>query len=74
MKRRALLVLGVLLLVAGILALVYGGFSYPKESHSAKLGPIDVSVQERDKVKIPPWAGVAAIVVGAGLLFVAGRK
>ncbi len=64
--------IAVLLLVGGALALVYGGFSYTKDSTALQLGSIEVSVEETKRVNVPIWAGVAAIVVG-GLLLVAGR-
>jgi hypothetical protein len=67
-------VLGVVLLLAGILALVYGGFSYTKETHEANLGPLQVEVQEKERVNIPLWAGVALAAAGGGLLFFGGRK
>ena len=44
------------LIVAGVLALLYGGFSYTKETHQAKVGPISLSVQEKETVNIPVWA------------------
>jgi len=62
----------VILIAAGILALVFGGFSFTKESHSAHFGPFDFSFKEKEHVNVPLWAGVAAIVVGAGMLL--GRK
>lgn len=58
------------LIVAGILALVYGGFTYTKETHQAKLGPIDISVKDKETVNIPIWAGIGAIVIGGVLLLV----
>ena len=58
----------VILIVAGLLALVFGGFSFTKESHRAHLGPFDLSFKEKEHVNVPLWAGVAAIVVGAGML------
>jgi uncharacterized membrane protein len=61
------------LIVAGVLALVYGSFSYTKETHQAKLGPIELSVKEKETVNVPVWAGVAAIVIG-GALLVFGSK
>ena len=64
----------VVLLVAGTLGLVYGGFSYTKETHEAKLGPIEFSVQEKQRVNIPVWAGVGAIAIGGFLLLLGGRK
>jgi hypothetical protein len=66
-------ILGIVVLAVGLLALVYGGFSYTKETHDAKLGPLQVSVSEKQQVNVPVWAGVALAVAGAGLL-IAGRK
>lgn len=74
MKKKGLAVLGLLLLVGGVLVLVYGGFSYAKETHDAKLGPIELELTEKEKVEIPQWVGVAAIVVGGGLLYLGGRR
>jgi TRAP-type C4-dicarboxylate transport system permease small subunit len=58
------------LIVVGILALMYGGFSYTKDTHDAKIGPLELSVKDKERVNIPVWAGVGAIVVGGGLLLV----
>jgi hypothetical protein len=65
--------LGVLFLAAGTLVLVYHGFSVPKQ-HDARLGPIEVRVEDNEHVEIPTWAGVAGVVVGGGLLLWAGKK
>lgn len=62
------------LIVAGVLALAYGGFSYTKETHQAKLGPIELSVNEKQTVNLPVWAGVAAIAIGGVLLVVGGKR
>lgn len=64
----------VVLIVAGVLGLVYGSFSYTKDTHEAKLGPLELSVQERETVNVPVWAGVGAIVIGGALLLVGGKK
>jgi TRAP-type C4-dicarboxylate transport system permease small subunit len=64
----------VVLIVAGILALAYGGFSYDKESVGAKLGPIELKVTQKKTVNVPMWAGIGAIVVGGVLLVLGGRK
>jgi TRAP-type C4-dicarboxylate transport system permease small subunit len=66
-------IIAVVLIVAGILGLVYGGFSYTKEETQAKLGPLELKTQSKETVNVPIWASVAAIVVGGVLLFV-GRK
>jgi hypothetical protein len=62
------------LIAAGVLGLVYGSFSYTKETHEAKLGPIELSVSEKQTVNVPVLAGVGAILVGGVLLFVGGKK
>ena len=62
--------IAMVLLVAGVLALVYGGFSYTKQTHDAKLGPLEISVSEKKRVNVPMWAGVALVVVGGALLLV----
>jgi hypothetical protein len=66
--------LAIALITAGILALVYGSFSYTKETHEAKLGPLEMSVKDKETVVVPVWAGVGAIVAGAALLLTGGRK
>jgi hypothetical protein len=67
-------IIGIVLIVAGTLALVYGGFSYTSETHQAKLGPLEFSLKEKKAVNIPVWAGVGAIAIGAALLLFGGRK
>jgi hypothetical protein len=66
-------ILGLLLLVGGVLALMYGGFTYTKETHETKIGPIVLSVKDKETVNVPVWAGIGAIVIG-GLLLVSGRN
>jgi hypothetical protein len=66
-------VIAIVLVIAGILGLVYGGFSYTKDTTVVKLGPLEVSAKEKQTVNMPMWAGVSAIVAG-GLLLVFGGK
>ena len=66
-------VIAIVILAAGILALVYGGFSYTQQTHEAKLGPVEFSVSENRRVNVPMWAGVVLAVVGGGLLL-RGKK
>lgn len=70
----AIKIAAVALIVAGILGLVYGNFSYTKETHGAKLGPIELSVKEKQTLNVPVWAGVAAIVIGGALLLFGSKK
>jgi hypothetical protein len=67
-------ILAILLVAAGTLGLLYGGFRYTKDSHDLKLGPVEVSVKEKKSVSIPMWMGVGAIVLGGLLLLGANRK
>ena len=66
-------VIAIILMVAGILGLDYGGFSYTKDTTVVKLGPLEVTAKERQTVNVPMWTGVGAVVVG-GLLLVFGGK
>ncbi len=61
-------VVGIILIVAGALALAYGGFSYTQETHQAKVGPLEFSLKEKREVPIPAWAGLAGVAVGVVLL------
>jgi uncharacterized membrane protein YidH (DUF202 family) len=63
-----------LLIAAGVAALVYGKFSYTEESHTAQIGDIRMSVQDDRTVNIPVWAGVGAVIVGSLLLVLPTRK
>ncbi len=67
-------IVGIILIVAGIAGLGLGGFSFTRETHQAKLGPIELSVKEKQTVNFPAWAGVAAIGVGGVLVLFGGRK
>lgn len=69
----AVKVVAIVLIVAGVLALMYGGFTYTKETHDVKIGPIEMSIKDKETVNVPVWAGVGAIVVG-GLLLVFGNR
>ena len=68
----AVKLIAIVLIAAGILGLAYGSFSYTKDTHDVKLGPIELSVKEKQTVNIPVWAGVGAILVG-GLLLAFGN-
>ncbi len=65
--------LGIVLVVAGALALVYGGFTYTKKTHKTDLGPITLAIKDKETVNVPVWAGVGAIVAG-GVLFLSGSR
>jgi TRAP-type C4-dicarboxylate transport system permease small subunit len=60
--------IAIVLLAAGVLALVYGGFSYTRQTHNAKVGSLEISLNEKQRVNVPVWGGVVLVVAGAGLL------
>lgn len=64
----------ILLVIAGALALAYGGFTYTKQSTAVSLGPIELNVKEKKTVNIPVWAGIAALVIGGALLLSGGKR
>jgi hypothetical protein len=70
----AIKLVAILLIVVGILALGYGGFTYTKETHNADIGPLHLQVDEKEHVNIPLWAGIGALVGGALLLAGGSRK
>jgi hypothetical protein len=70
----AVKIVAIVLILGGVLGLVYGSFSYTKETHEAKVGPIELSVKDKQTVNVPVWAGVGAIVVGAGLLLLGNKR
>ena len=69
----ALKIMAIVLIVAGIAGLLYGKFSYTKETHDIKLGPLEMSIAEKQTVNVPVWAGILAIV-GGGVLLIYGSK
>ena len=67
-------IVAIVLIVAGALGLLYGGFSYTKDTTAVKLGLIELSVKEKQTVNVPVWAGVGAMLIGGLLLFLESKK
>ena len=67
-------IIAIVLIVGGILALIYGGFSYAEERHDVDIGPIEFGITEKEHVDLPNWVGIVAIGLGAGMLLIPGRK
>ena len=70
----AVKILAIVFIAAGVMGLVYGSFSYTKETHQAKLGSVELSIKEKQTVNVPVWAGVGAIVIGGALLLFVSKK
>lgn len=67
-------IIAIVLIIGGILGLTYGGFSYTKNTEQVKLGPIEMSVNEKQTVNIPVWAGAGAIILGGLILLLGNRQ
>lgn len=67
-------VIALVLLIGGILALVYGGFTYTKDETAASIGPLEIQVEDKERVNIPLWAGVLGVVIGGVMLMAPGKK
>jgi TRAP-type C4-dicarboxylate transport system permease small subunit len=65
--------IAIALIAAGTLGLIYGSFSYTKETHKAKIGSLELSLKEKETVNVPAWAGLASIAAGVVLLVI-GKK
>lgn len=65
--------LGVVLLIAGTLSLVFGGFSYTKDTTAVKFGPIELTIKEKQTINVPLWLGIASIAIGGSLLVIGGK-
>jgi sulfite exporter TauE/SafE len=64
---------GIVLIVLGLAALAFGGFSYTTRETVVDIGPIQATAERERRFPLPPVAGVAAVAGGIALL-VAGRK
>ncbi|MGW8169369.1 MAG: hypothetical protein ACWGHH_05140 [Sulfurovaceae bacterium] len=67
-------IVGIVLIVAGILGAVFGGFSYTKQTQEVKMGPIEMTVKDRQTIDIPIWVSMSVMVLGGALLFLGSKK
>lgn len=61
-------ILAIALILVGSLGLIYGGFTYTKDTQTAKLGPLELTVKDTETINVPIWLGLASIVAGGLLL------
>lgn len=71
---KGLRILAIVLIAVGVLGLIYGQFSYTKETHKAEVGSLELAVKDKETVNVPQWAGVLAIAGGAILLVVSYKR
>jgi TRAP-type C4-dicarboxylate transport system permease small subunit len=69
----AVKITAIVLMVAGVLGLVYGGFTYTKDSQSTKIGALELSVKDKQWVGVPVWVGAGAILIGGAMLVIRKR-
>lgn len=67
-------ILGIVLVLAGVLALVYGGFTYTEDRHDVEIGPLELQVKDKERISIPVWAGVIAVIGGLALAVLSPRR
>lgn len=67
-------IIAIVLIVGGVLGLVYGGFSYTRDTYEARLGPVEFSVADRERVNVPVWIGAGAVLLGGVLLLLSRKK
>jgi uncharacterized membrane protein HdeD (DUF308 family) len=67
-------VLGIVLIVAGIVALIYGGFSFTTKKKDVDMGPLQISHKQEHTVPMPPILGVAGILAGGALVYFGAKK
>ena len=67
-------VLGIVLMVAGVLALAYGGFSYTTHKKAVDMGPLQVERTQEHTVFLPPLVGIGALAIGGVLVFAGARS
>lgn len=70
----AIRIFGIVLIIAGALGLAYNSFSYTKDTEAIKVGPVEMSVEEKQTINIPVWAGAGAIVLGSFILLFGNRR
>jgi UDP-N-acetylmuramyl pentapeptide phosphotransferase/UDP-N-acetylglucosamine-1-phosphate transferase len=66
--------LSLVLIVLGILGLVWGGITYTRNEKAVDLGPIEVNVEKKERVRIPPVLGGISLVAGVALATLGSRK
>ncbi len=67
-------IIAILLVAIGVIGLVYGNISYTKEVQNTQIGPVELSIKDKETINIPIWAGVGSIVVGSMFLLIGRRK
>ena len=65
---------GIILILIGLAGLFTGGFSFTKNTTAAKIGPLELKVQEKESINIPQWLSLGALALGGLVLVIGFRK
>jgi len=65
---------GIILIVLGLAGFFTGGFSFTKDTSTAKIGPLELVVKEKETVNFPQWLSIGAILLGAVVLVMGSKK
>jgi hypothetical protein len=71
---KPILIVGIVLVIAGVAGLVTGRVSYTTKEKVLDLGPVEATAEKEHTIGIPEIAGVAALVAGIGLVVVGARR
>ena len=71
---KAATIVGIVLVILGVVALIYGGISYTKEETVLDIGPLEARARTRETIPLPPLLGGLALTGGIVLLVVGARK
>lgn len=71
---KATTITGIVLIVLGLAGFLTGGFSFTKDTTTAKIGPLELSVKEKQTVNFPQWLSLGAVALGAIVLVMGSRK
>ena len=66
--------IGILLIVIGGIGVVWGGVTYISDRDTTSIEPVDIVVESKDRISIPPIVGVVALVVGGLLVGASSRR
>ena len=67
-------IIGIVLIVIGIIALAYGGFTYTKREKVLDLGPIQATAEKQKTIPFPPVLGGICLVGGIVLVIAGSRR
>ena len=66
--------IGILLIVIGAVGVIWGGVTYVKDRDTTHIGSVDIVVEHKDRISMPPVVGVAALIAGGVLVVVSSRR